>query len=284
MVLCYHKVYNLENDINNVSINVESFYEQMKYLKEHFDIVSAKDYCINDTSVAITFDDGYEDNYLNAAPILHELQIPATFFISTACIDVSDEIWCHEVTNYIYNNTIDNPPLILDGKSYNVDNDRKKINFELMDKLRKTPIEHRLELISEIKKWAGVKLNPRKEYRMLNSVQIKNLSSDELFTIGAHTINHPSIGHMDYIEQEREIVTSKNVLEKIIGSSVDLFAYPFGGLTDYSKETIQILKMSGFVKAFTTTNKHYYSNFEFEIPRKCIFENDMTSFINKVNG
>ena len=35
---------------------------------------------------AVTFDDGYLDNFENAIPILKELNLPATFFVSTGLI------------------------------------------------------------------------------------------------------------------------------------------------------------------------------------------------------
>lgn len=36
---------------------------------------------------AVTFDDGYENNYLNARPILKELNVPATIFVATQYLD-----------------------------------------------------------------------------------------------------------------------------------------------------------------------------------------------------
>jgi peptidoglycan/xylan/chitin deacetylase (PgdA/CDA1 family) len=35
----------------------------------------------------VTFDDGYENNYLSALPVLEELQVPATVFLATAFLD-----------------------------------------------------------------------------------------------------------------------------------------------------------------------------------------------------
>ena len=42
---------------------------------------------IPSTAFAVTFDDGYENNYLHALPILAELQIPATIFLATKYLD-----------------------------------------------------------------------------------------------------------------------------------------------------------------------------------------------------
>lgn len=74
-----------------LSLDPNEFEREMRYLKDNnFKFLKLED--LNDIkglpnkSVMITFDDGYEDNFLNATPILKKYNIPAIFFISTGLL------------------------------------------------------------------------------------------------------------------------------------------------------------------------------------------------------
>ena len=43
--------------------------------------------------MAVTFDDGYLDNILNAKPILEKFEIPATVFVCAGMIGRDGELW-----------------------------------------------------------------------------------------------------------------------------------------------------------------------------------------------
>lgn len=86
-VLYYHSVTEPEN--NEVIISPEKLRTQLKYIKDQGYITltmsELKNYLLNNSpipnkSIVITFDDGYMDNYLNAFPILKELNMNATIF------------------------------------------------------------------------------------------------------------------------------------------------------------------------------------------------------------
>ena len=69
----------------------DSFYADMEYIQEHFDVVALADIkdiiekkkTLSRHSVVITFDDGFTSNYNLAVPILEEFGFKATFFIIT---------------------------------------------------------------------------------------------------------------------------------------------------------------------------------------------------------
>lgn len=97
-VLMYHYIedYNDKDEYKELKISKEKFNNQLKYLKDNgystltlneiYDfIVNHK--CIPEKSVALTFDDGYNDNYTNAFPIIKEYGYNATVFVVTNWID-----------------------------------------------------------------------------------------------------------------------------------------------------------------------------------------------------
>ena len=84
-VLMYHSVGYEEN--NSYVVTPEQFRRQMELLKENgytaIDFSQLVDFVENGTAlpekpIVITLDDGYEDNYLNAYPVLKELGMKAT--------------------------------------------------------------------------------------------------------------------------------------------------------------------------------------------------------------
>ena len=94
IVLAYHSI---SKSDYMYSVDTNEFRAQLTYLKSKFDIISV---CELENIIAsgvmslrnkavITFDDGLEDNYTNAFPVLKEVNIPATIFISTKFINGS---------------------------------------------------------------------------------------------------------------------------------------------------------------------------------------------------
>lgn len=103
-ILMYHYISNPPPDADkyrlDLSVTPANFEAQMQYLAREgyypIRVSDLADYLLNGSAllskpIAITFDDGYLDNYENAFPVLKQLKFPATFFVITQSIDTHRE-------------------------------------------------------------------------------------------------------------------------------------------------------------------------------------------------
>lgn len=96
-VIMYHKI-DGNSAISRLSVSPENFKRQMYFLKNrHYNVVKLEDLAeivkknkIPPRTIAITFDDGYENNYTNAYPVLKQLGLHATIFIIPALVGTED--------------------------------------------------------------------------------------------------------------------------------------------------------------------------------------------------
>jgi len=88
-ILMYHAVDEQYNE-TKLSVSPEAFRRQMKFLRERrYNVLTLKEVAdiikrkepFPPRAVAITFDDGYENNYTNAFPAIKEYRIPVTVFV-----------------------------------------------------------------------------------------------------------------------------------------------------------------------------------------------------------
>jgi len=89
-ILTYHHVTDAKVPSNLNNVSPKSFAWQMEFLKRHnYNVISFDDYvqgfkkghAFARNTVVIQFDDGYEDNYTNAFPVLEQCKFPAMVFL-----------------------------------------------------------------------------------------------------------------------------------------------------------------------------------------------------------
>lgn len=97
-ILMYHRIDDREND--TLSVSPEIFSKQMKFLHESkYNVVSLEELVkgiktnkrFEHNTVAITFDDGYVNNFLYAFPVLSKYNLPAAIFLITDKVGTSKE-------------------------------------------------------------------------------------------------------------------------------------------------------------------------------------------------
>ncbi len=207
-------------------------------------------------ALAITFDDGYADNHDIAAPILQEMGLPATVFVTSGCLD-GGRMWNDCVIECLRRTSLssvdlaflDLPPAPLGRAS-----ERRAAIDRILPAVKYRHPTERRRLIGELHRACGRPCLPTD--LMMTREQVRSLATMGL-AIGAHTVNHPILQALDDAEAQREIGDGKAELERIIGRPVTLFAYPNGRPeTDYGPRHVGLVRALGFAAAVTTAIGH----------------------------
>ncbi|PKV62783.1 polysaccharide deacetylase family protein [Pontibacter ramchanderi] len=316
IVLMYHRVANLESDIWDITVSPSNFEQHLQVIKELKSVVplnvlalDVKKKNIRKNSVAISFDDGYADNFTEACPLLEKYGIPATFFISSINIDTSNLFWWDELEQIIlYKDSLPQRISIVLGEQlvvYNLqeeailtenkksENKRWKAYLQLPPSRRcelylilwrlLKPLPHNMQKqsLQKIKHWAGLQEESLIAYQSMTGDQLQALSRNKLFDVGAHTTSHLSLPLHTRKLQESEIIENKNFLQASIGKNVKLLSYPYG---DYNDMTVAATASAAFDAAFTTAEQVVtnHSN-QFLIPRFQVKNWDGKEFQQQLN-
>ncbi|MGV8162097.1 MAG: polysaccharide deacetylase family protein [Candidatus Nanoarchaeia archaeon] len=293
LILAYHRVLDLNSsflfDSSLVSASRLNFESQMKFLSKNYNVISLEEFVkihnlkkpFPKNTVVITFDDGYEDFYKFAYPVLKKYDLPATVYLTTGAVDEGKVFWWDNVAYIINKTKINN--VTLDGfGTFDFKNKTRAIK-KINERLKNISDAKKLRVIKEL----GLKLNvkPLRKCKHLDWKQIRIMQKNNI-SFGAHTVNHPILTNISLKDAEKEIILSKELIEKELKTKINFFAYPNGHKADFNENIIKILKRNGFVCATTYIPGWCDSNSDlFELNRVFVrYEDDNKLFFNKLTG
>lgn len=169
----------------------------------------------NDTSklVALTFDDGYSDNFEFALPLLQKFEVTATFFpVVNPCKDGS------VLPLDVYYQCVDEMELSAEERTDFILGSRKKEFYQLDP-------EHQLGYLKTC--FREIPTQGRVSY--MRPDQIRFLANNG-FEIGSHSVTH-SLFTDSYMSEDKinfELRQSKAYWEGLIGKPVNSFCFPAG--------------------------------------------------------
>ena len=316
LVLMYHRIASLDSDVWGVAVSPENFEQQIKILQQKMNIVSLQE--LIDTAhrkgnmAALTFDDGYIDNFEVAKPILEQYQIPATFFITSKQKETEQEYWWDTLENClllteqlppVFELPDDDYPLIFDLKNEDLltaqlkqthrtwkacteppPTMRATLFFTIWQHLKSLPHTEQQHHLKKIKHWAGVSEVVNAAYRTMSTSELIGLAGNRLFTIGAHTVTHPALGQLAADFQKREMIENRQYLQQIINKDIDYLAYPYGS---FNSDTLMTAWKLGFKAAFTTEERVFDGSKIYQLGRfqvKNITGKEFEYSLNKWRG
>jgi peptidoglycan/xylan/chitin deacetylase (PgdA/CDA1 family) len=253
VILAYHRVASVDDDPFSLCVSPTLFAQQLEWLRAERRVVSLNA-LLTDLEigkpigrvVALTFDDGYLDNFTDALPLLERHELPATFFITGAGVERGHELWWDRLARDF--------------------DDRRELT-RVHDELRLLDAPEReiaLQTIAERSPVVVSKPTPA----LMSSDHVARLSQHPLASIGAHSMTHPWLASLSFERQAAEIRESQRVLQDVIEKPIDLFAYPYGDTRSYTDATRRLLAECGFRAACTTTYAAVRGRFaRYDLPR-----------------
>jgi peptidoglycan/xylan/chitin deacetylase (PgdA/CDA1 family) len=251
-ILAYHRI-NDENDPFFPGLPTSQFARQMEVLAERFTLCSLDRLLqgiqsgdLPEHGVAVTFDDGYRDNYVNAFPVLKRYAVPATIFLATGVIGCRKPLWHDRVFAILRETRI--PEL----SSFGPENTTLSLR-SLADKLQaqRQILKHLWSLDAEARESTIAELCHRleaddteKDALMLSWEEVSEMSRDGI-QFGAHTVNHPVLARLRPEEARQEICGSKRAIEAALNTAVTNFAYPVGRSVDFTATTKTMVQEAG---------------------------------------
>lgn len=242
------------------AINPHDFEEEMLFLKQHTDVVSLDELFLymreqrrlSRNLSAITFDDGFRDNYCHAFPILRKFALPATIFLATDRIGNPDLALSDQVNYAVWNTALSQVRIEGLGEFILTKTHERKAAARTINMLIKS---ERLEIqdqlvracLNTLQTAIPTHLNSK---LMLSWSEINEMTSSNI-TFGAHTCSHRRLAGLTKEDARREIIESKLIIEKKTGKKVTAFAYPFGTSADYNETTVRLVREAGFIGAVT---------------------------------
>ena len=281
----YHRVSAVRRDPWQLAVTPAHFAEHLEVIRGHGRPLLVRDLTRSlgagrapGRAIILTLDDGYADNLLEARPLLERHDVPATVFVAAGCLG-RPSFWWDDLERVILTST-DLPPhlrIVVRGEAHEWDLEddvryplddqsrdagwqaatepptgRHRLFLALYRLLRPLSDPERRQALGALDSWAGAASADSPPARPLTVAEVPRLAANGLVEVGAHTLTHPQLSALDREAQRTEIQGSRLALEEITGGPVVSFAYPYGARSDYTSETLSLVKEAGFSGACAT--------------------------------
>jgi peptidoglycan/xylan/chitin deacetylase (PgdA/CDA1 family) len=292
VILLYHRVASLSADPHSLAVSPEHFAQQLEHVHDTchpmrlLDLLEAmRQRSLPQRAVAITFDDGYSDNYEHAYPLLKSAGIPATIFVTSEQLDSEREFWWDDLERLLLlpQQLPEHLRISVEDQEYEWRFDsveqRRHVHQAIHDLLRLLDADTRDEVLDALANWVGLEQSGRSDYRAMTTGELTELAQSGCVDIGGHTMSHPVLSTLPAEAQYGEIVGGRQRLESIIGCRIRTFAYPYGASQDFTDETAEIVREAGFQSACTTIPGSIEAGDDpFRLRRCPVFDWDTSTF------
>jgi peptidoglycan/xylan/chitin deacetylase (PgdA/CDA1 family) len=200
-------------------------------------------------AVLITFDDGYDDNYRIAYPLLREAGLSAMFFVSTEHIDSGRPYAYDWLVHMLCTTAADRivaPELAIDWPLPADLAGRRALAGCMLDRIKILPAAAQDALIERLQReWAMPAEAGHPDCRPMTWAQLREMRAGGM-EIGSHGVGHRMLAKLPAAEMRAELEASKRSIEREVGAEAVAMSYPVGGSDAYDAAVVAAVRESGY--------------------------------------
>ncbi len=273
VILTYHGV-DLHEDkrFNMRFFSNKTLEKHFYYLKKYTNVISIQDYFDqkwdeNRLNVALTFDDGYRNNYLYLKPLVEKYELPVSIYITGLNNTPYNFLWADFADLVLYftkktsfvlgyqefrkiknGNFVNEDGLTLKLKIKEVGNWEYKVEFFKLFESEFQVIQKKPELLDY--------------WQIMSDEEIIECSKSPYINIGSHGFLHNNLNNIVLKNAQKEVNESKCYLENLTQKEINEIAYPDGGYTEelskWAFDELQIKHQLACSFLFENDNKKQY--------------------------
>lgn len=199
---------------------------------------------------AITFDDGFRNNLTIAAPLLADLNIPATFYVTTGFVAENGMSWIDRIEIVMETTAAATLRLPWGERSYHDPLSARAVLDDIRANAKRNPDLNLDAFANDVQAQLGrpgVRSSDDPLDQKLNWADVRRLAEHDLFTVGGHTHTHAILSFLDDAALAAELDLCETLLRDMADVSCRHYSYPEGLAHCYSDRVIEALRARGTV-------------------------------------
>jgi len=246
------------------NIHRDALEQHLAYLRKHCNPMSLAEVRAGrrltkkKPNVILTFDDGYENNYTMAFPLLKRYRIPAVFALPTAFVCDRTPLWTDVVEHAVHHSPRGHVRVTWAGvtREFAIAGLAGRIALLkwLMGECVRMPQERRSDFLEIVVDALGVTARARNlfrngDYRPLTAEQIAEMAASGLIEYASHSVHHYLLTKVRPGARRRELQESKDQIETLTGRPCTTFSVPAGF---YNRDVLQDAFATGYEVVLTS--------------------------------
>jgi len=200
-------------------------------------------------AVLITFDDGYDDNYRIAYPLLRDAGLSAMFFVSTGHLD-SGRPYAYDWLVYMLCVTTEArvvaPELDIDWALPSDLASRRALAARFLDRIKTLPAVEQQALIERLQRdWSLPAEAGHRDCTPMTWAQAREMHAGGM-EFGSHGVHHRMLAKLPPAEMRAELEESKRAIERELGAEAIAISYPVGGNDAYDAAVMGAARELGY--------------------------------------